>query len=72
MALKRQGISPEPSVVIPLRMKGHNVLMLDKLAEAYNTPKASVLRMALKQLYDRTFPQEGGTIDVQHAGKQGK
>jgi hypothetical protein len=44
---------PKP---ISLRMNAESKEMLGKLAKQFSIPEASVMRMALKQLHDRTFP----------------
>jgi hypothetical protein len=44
---------PKP---LSLRMNAESKEMLSRLAKQFSIPEASVVRMALKQLHDRTFP----------------
>ncbi len=55
--------SPKPrqgSPMVNVRFDPNNLAMLDKLCETYNVDRSTLIRMAMKQMYDRVFGPKGG------------
>lgn len=56
-------MSPPPKkrkrTVMSIDLNAENRLMLDKLAKLRNAPRATLIRMMLKDEYDRYFDADG-------------